>query len=145
MCTLVTCFYTVAFAPSSCLLGHKINMFQDYQGLVRVFLLSIILSILDTQKWKGLCYFPGHSSGSVIKWWSYNTGTRLHCWPFVTGSHRSPVDSPQKGSVIFSFLWCQSEPAVEQIVELPVIFDTMTLKWRHCNTANVIILLQIET
>ena len=42
----------------------------------------------------------------------------LHYWSFAE---------------IWCFLWCQPEQAVEQTGELPGIWDTLTLMWRHSN------------
>ena len=44
-----------------------------------------------------------HSRNDVIKWKHFP-----RCWPFVTGIHRSPVDSPHKGqwrgALMFSWI-----------------------------------------
>ena len=60
----------------------------------------------------------------VIKW------KHFPCyWPFVWGIHRSPVNSRTKASdaELWCFLWSVPEPTVEQTMETPVIWDTITL------------------
>ena len=53
------------------------------------------------------------------------------------GNHWLPVDSPTKGPTIrWWFLPCLHEQAVEQRVELPVIWDATTLRWCHCNQSS---------
>ena len=32
------------------------------------------------------------------------------------------------------FLFSVTEKVIEQIAQLPMIWDAMTLEWRHCNT-----------
>ena len=65
----------------------------------------------------------------------YNSVMTQKCfwnyWPFETGIHRSPTDSPQKGLTIWSFdvFGCYPEQAVQQTVVLPAIWDMR----RHYN------------
>ena len=50
-------------------------------------------------------------------------------WPFVRGIHHSPVDSPHKWASnerLWRVLWFECKQTVEQIVELPIIWDDMT-------------------
>ena len=37
------------------------------------------------------------------------------------------------GAVLWHCIWCQLEQTAEQIVEHRVIWDVLTLVWRHCN------------
>ena len=52
-------------------------------------------------------------------------------WAFVKGIHRWPVDSPHKGqwgvTMICAFLSCAHEQMVEPTVDMPVIWDAMSL------------------
>ena len=54
----------------------------------------------------------------------------------MRGIHWLSVDSPPQRVSNMEF-WCflcwRLKRAVEQIVNLPVIWDTMTLMWHHCN------------
>ena len=74
-------------------------------------------------------------AGNVSIWWRHhapNGKKVLHYWPFVRGIHRSPVDSPHEGRPVtrcLMFLWCVPDQTVEQIVEMPMIWDTMALWW----------------
>ena len=46
------------------------------------------------------------------------------------------VDSSRRGAsnvYLWCFLCCQTEQTVEQTIELPRIWDAMTLMWCHCN------------
>ena len=55
-------------------------------------------------------------------------------WPFVRGIHRLPVDSPHKWSVMGGFgasFVVRHEQVVDQTDQLPVIWDTTMLMWRH--------------
>ena len=57
-------------------------------------------------------------------------------WPFVGGIHRLPVDSHHKGpsyAELWCFRWCSLKQTGEQTVELPVIWDVLTLMWLCCN------------
>ena len=49
-------------------------------------------------------------------------------WPFVSGIHRSPMDSPHKGQwrgdLMFSLICAWT---FEQIIETPVIWDVIAL------------------
>ena len=63
-----------------------------------------------------------------------------HYWRFVTGTHRWPVASRTKvqwcGPLALSYMLARTNcwtDAVEQIVELLVIWDAMTLMWSHFN------------
>ena len=56
----------------------------------------------------------------------------LHYWPFVWGIHQSPVMNS-----FWWFLFHQLEQAVEQTIDLSMIWDTMTLLWRHYNNIRV--------
>ena len=53
-------------------------------------------------------------------------------WVDSTGDRWIP---PQWASdaELWCFLWCKSEHAAEQAVELLVTWETMTLMWRHCD------------
>ena len=43
------------------------------------------------------------------------------------------MDSPYKTQTL-SFLWCElMEQIVEQTFKLPMVWDAVTLMWRHCN------------
>ena len=66
----------------------------------------------------------------VIKW-----RHSLRYWPFVSGIHRSPADSPHKGQWRGAFMFfLSSEQMVEQTVDTPVIETpialNMTALWR---------------
>ena len=58
-------------------------------------------------------------------------------WPCVKGTHRPPVDSPNNNTTINVMLWCfrcfGPKHTVELTVELPVIWDAMTLMSHHRN------------
>ena len=57
-------------------------------------------------------------------------------WPFVRGIHRLPVVSHHKGpsyAEFWCFRWCSLKQTVEQTVELPVIWDVLTLMWLYFN------------
>ena len=59
----------------------------------------------------------------VIKWKHFP-----RYWPFERGIHRSPVNSPHKGPVtreLWYFRW--TEQTLEQIIEMPVIWDAIVL------------------
>ena len=60
----------------------------------------------------------------VIKWKHFP-----HYWPFVKGTHWSLVDSPHKGQWrgALMFLWSAPEQTFEQTIEMPVIWDSITL------------------
>ena len=59
----------------------------------------------------------------------------LHYWPFVGGIYRWPFDSPHKWSVMRIFdILCKPEPAVEQRINFPVIWDAMTFMWLRFDT-----------
>ena len=47
-------------------------------------------------------------------------------WPFVRGINRTSVFTPNQGPVM-------KKIAVEQTVDLPVIWDAMVLMWRRWN------------
>ena len=47
-------------------------------------------------------------------------------WPFVRGINRTSVFTPNQGPVM-------KKIAVEQTVDLPVIWDAMALMWRRWN------------
>ena len=63
----------------------------------------------------------------VVKWKGF-----LHYWPFARGIHRSPTDSPHKGTVMWNFdvFVVVRLNIVAQTVEMPVIRDALTLMWR---------------
>ena len=61
----------------------------------------------------------------VMAWELRLSALLAHCdW---NSSHKGPVI----GVLMCSFLWAFEE-AVEQIVEWPVIWDTITIIWPHC-------------
>ena len=73
-----------------------------------------------------------------------------HYWPFVKGIHRWLVDFSHTHSVMQSFDVCCCWHG-QIVVELPVVWDVMTLMWRHshkystnfingfqCNTAYLV-------
>ena len=67
----------------------------------------------------------------------------LYYWPFVRGIHRPPVDSPHEGPVIRSFIFflcCYPEQDAKQAVELPAIWEVLTLVWRHFNSGALVVL-----
>ena len=39
---------------------------------------------------------------------------------------------------LWCFLWCDPEQIVEQTIDIPVIWDTMTLAWRHTNYTSTV-------
>ena len=49
----------------------------------------------------------------------------FHHWWFPLSQKASNIE--------LCFLFCWSEPAVAQLLVCPVIWDVMTLMWRHCN------------
>ena len=58
----------------------------------------------------------------------------LYYWPFVRGIHLSNVDSPHKGPVMWSFeVLFVVEHTFEQIIKLPVIWNTRIFTWDHYN------------
>ena len=60
--------------------------------------------------------------------------TLSHYWSFMWGIHRLAVDSFLKGSVMRSSEDCYLvEQSVEQIVNLPVIWEAVVLRGRQCN------------
>ena len=68
-------------------------------------------------------------------------GNSPHCWPFVWGIHRWLVVNPHKRPPMQShgvFFSPMLEQPIEQTVNLPVNWDSMMLKWSHCNASNVI-------
>ena len=55
-------------------------------------------------------------------------------WPFVRGIHRWPVPTRRASSAeLCFFLWWTPEHTVEQIVELPMIWEAITVMWCHCD------------
>ena len=46
---------------------------------------------------------------------------------------KSTVNRWLKNDQFVCFFWCSPEKGVEQTVQLPVIWDTMMLMWRHGN------------
>ena len=66
----------------------------------------------------------GH--GTMTSW--YGGAFRI-AGPFVRWIHRSPMDYPHKGPVMLSFdnVFVTPEKAVEHIVDMQVIWDTLTL------------------
>ena len=59
-----------------------------------------------------------------------------HCKTFVRRAHRSPLELPHNGTVMRNFdvfLVQNIKQRVQQSVDLPVIWDSNTLLWRHCN------------
>ena len=63
----------------------------------------------------------------------------LHCKTFVRRAHRSPVELPSNGPVTRNFdvfLVQAIKQPVQQSVDLPVIWGSNTLLWRHCISRN---------
>ena len=58
----------------------------------------------------------------VIKWKHFP-----RCWPFVSGIHRSPVNSPHKGQWRGALIFLWSEQTAEQTIETLVIWDAIAL------------------
>ena len=68
-----------------------------------------------------------------IPWWHHDMDT-LSKLRAVCDGNQSPVDSPHKGPVIWSFVFSDASPnTVEQTGDLTVIQNTMALMWHHCN------------
>ena len=51
-----------------------------------------------------------------------------HCRPFV-----KKFPSQWASNAELLFLWCEPEQDVEKTIQLPVVWNTMVLKWHHCN------------
>ena len=80
---------------------------------------SITVTILCYNGLRCECYYHD----DVIKW---KHSPRY--WPFVREIHWSPMNSPHKGQwYLWCFLWSSPEQTVEQTIETPVIWDTITL------------------
>ena len=64
------------------------------------------------------------SDDDVIKWKHFP-----RYWPFVSGIHRSPVNSPHKASdaVLWCCLWSASEQTVEQTIKTQVMWDAIEI------------------
>ena len=59
-----------------------------------------------------------------------------HYWNFVQGIHWSPEDSPHEGSVIRIldvFYIASLNKPLKKSVELPVIWEDISLMYRHCH------------
>ena len=58
-----------------------------------------------------------------------------HCWPYMRGIHGSPVVTPHKGPVMWSCRFCFVVSWISCWTKsrVPVIWNTMTLMWRHSN------------
>ena len=56
-----------------------------------------------------------------------------HCWRFMRRIYRSQTDSPKKDPVMRSFHVFSLGQAIDQTLELPVIWDSMTSLWCTCN------------
>ena len=79
-------------------------------------------------------FLMGTTQNDVMAW------KRLpYHWPFVRGIDRWPVVTggfPSQRviyAVFWLFLWCCLEQATERTINLPLIWDAMSLKWRHYN------------
>ena len=60
--------------------------------------------------------------------------TFAHYWPFVRGIHQSPVDSPRKGTVIWSFdVFFGKLSKLLNKQQLLLIWEVVMLMWWHCN------------
>ena len=92
---------------------------------------SLLLAGSTSHGEKVICVqWPGlQTSQMMMKWlgnvfrisgllWKESTG---HRWFPLTKGHQ------------WWFIWCWPKRAVGNTVELPVIWDTMTLMWHHCN------------
>ena len=64
---------------------------------------SEISTLLAVGRW--VCISGGRT---LISWWRHQMETFTRYWPFVQGTHRSPVNFPQKGqwrgALMFSFV-----------------------------------------
>ena len=80
----------------------------------------------------GLCR-GSHLCWSGCPWWCHQMEAFSALLAHLRGIHRSPVNSPQKGPVMWTltFLWYGS--AVKRAFEWPVIWDYVTFMWRHRN------------
>ena len=58
-----------------------------------------------------------------------------HYWPLLWGIHRSPVIPSEKANKteLCCYIWCHPEETAEHMVVMPMIWDAITLVWRHCN------------
>ena len=70
----------------------------------------------------------------MSKWWTALTWTNVVPVHWQRQASIKPKTVIQKhDNVILWYFWPY---AVEQIIDLPVIWDTMTLTWRQCNDMN---------
>ena len=56
---------------------------------------------------------------------------RLHYWPFMQGIQGLPVDFTSDAGLC-GFICCQLEQAVQQTLQLPVVWDATAFMRRHC-------------
>ena len=71
-----------------------------------------------------------------VSWWRHDTRIRFpHHLPFLRGFHQWPGGFPSQRTsdeeLLFSF--CQLRQLFEQTVESLMIWDIVTLMWRHSN------------
>ena len=97
-------FYDIAFEDVH---PHENVIERFFQDPIWSRSLNINMLPDDLIKWK---YFPSY-------------------WPFVSGIHRSTMDSRQKASdaELWYLLWSAPEQTVEQKIETLVIWDTIAL------------------
>ena len=78
---------------------------------------------------------PGFTHHDDVMTWRCLTFPRYCTGPFVRGIHRSPVDSSHKGPVTLAlmFFFDVSPKTLLYTVELPVIWNAITLLWRQCD------------
>ena len=58
--------------------------------------------------------------------------TSLQYWPFVRELLNIFYSQRASDAELRCCLWCQPDQMVQQIVELSLTWDPMTLKWHHC-------------
>ena len=89
----------------------KTTLNKSYLILLYFLLLNLVLS-----------YLVHPTNDDVIKWKHFP-----RYWPFVWGTHWSPVNSPHKDAELWCFLWFAPEQTIQQTIEKPVIWDAITL------------------
>ena len=103
-------------------------------GFIMVYFDCRVQSLHTDGQWS-----PRHH---MLTFWSWKRFP--HYWPFVKGNRRSSVHSLQKwsvmrscdpGAVMFNLIWLWI--TVWQTIELLVIWDAITLTWRHCDETSV--------
>ena len=85
--------------------------------------------------WKMSSATRGHVTYDGVMAWDHFS----NYWPFLMIIQRSAADSPHKElmmhdiNIFFDVILNKLFNKHSCLVELPVIWDTLTLMWQHCN------------